>query len=74
VLADDSPAVSYGWGMILVHATIGGTDWDTAVFPKDGRYVVPIKAAVRAAERLDVGDRTRVRLMVRPSSGPPIGA
>jgi hypothetical protein len=65
LLEDESPFVSYGWGMIPVTARIGGTAWDTALFPKDGRYVVPVKAAVRATERLDEGDRTVVRLTVR---------
>jgi hypothetical protein len=65
LLEDESPFVSYGWGMIPVTARIGGSAWDTALFPKDGRYVVPVKAAVRTAERLDEGDRTLVRLAVR---------
>jgi hypothetical protein len=59
-----SAAVTYGWGMIPVTAMIGGTEWKTALWPKDGRYVVPVKAAVRRAERLDVGDPVTVRLIV----------
>jgi hypothetical protein len=57
-------AVSYGWGMIPVMARIGRTRWRTSLFPKDGRYVVPVKAAVRKAEGLDVGDTATVRLTV----------
>lgn len=45
-----SPVVSYGWGMIPVTVRIGRTVWETALFPKDGRYVVPVKDVVRAAE------------------------
>jgi len=56
--------VSYGWGMIPVSAEIGATRWATSLFPKDGRYVVPIKAAVRKAEGLEVGDTVTVRLFV----------
>jgi hypothetical protein len=59
-----SPSVTYGWGMIPVTAQIGGTGWTTSLFPKDGRYVVPVKARVRAAEGIDVGDRVTVRLAV----------
>ncbi|UQX89530.1 DUF1905 domain-containing protein [Jatrophihabitans telluris] len=59
-----SSLVSYGWGMIPVSARIRGTDWTTALFPKDGRYIVPVKAAVRRAEELDVGDTVTVRLTV----------
>lgn len=56
--------VSYGWGMIPVHASIGGTEWKTSLWPKDGRYIVPLKAAVRRAEGLEVGAVTTVRLRV----------
>lgn len=63
-LAEASAVVSYGWGMIPVNARIGKTDWKTSLFPKDGRYVVPVKARVREAERLNVGDVVTVRLGV----------
>ena len=56
--------VSYGWGMIPVTVSIGGTAWTTSLWPKDGRYIVPLKAAVRRAEGLEVGATTRVRLRV----------
>jgi hypothetical protein len=59
-----SALVSYGWGMIPVAATIGRTRWTTSLFPKDGRYIVPVKTWVRRAEQLDVGDVVRVRLTV----------
>lgn len=60
-----SGIVSYGWGMIPVRVRIGATAWETSLFPKDGRYVVPIKDAVRAAERLAVGDTVVVQLAIR---------
>jgi len=56
--------VSYGWGMIPVLAQIGATGWKTSLFPKDGRYIVPVKAGVRKAEELEVGDTVTVRLTV----------
>jgi hypothetical protein len=56
--------VSYGWGMIPVAARIGATGWKTSLFPKDGRYIVPLKAGVRRAEQLDVGDTVTVRLAI----------
>jgi hypothetical protein len=59
-----SPSVSYGWGMIPVSAQIGATRWTTSLFPKDGRYIVPVKAAVRTKERLEIGDVPTVRLTV----------
>ena len=57
-----SPAVSYGWGMIPATISIGSTQWTTSLFPKDGRYVVPIKVLVRRAESLDDGDVASVRV------------
>jgi hypothetical protein len=56
--------VSYGWGMIPVTAQIGATAWSTSLFPKDGRYLVPVKAAVRRAEGLEEGAPVDVRLRV----------
>ncbi len=57
--------VTYGWGMIPADVRIGETEWYTALFPKNGAYIVPIKASVRAAENLGVGDQVTVRLKVR---------
>ena len=59
-----STAVTYGWGMIPVRARIGGTEWETSLFPKHGLYVVPVKDAVRRAEGLGEGDTVTVRLTV----------
>jgi hypothetical protein len=59
-----APLVSYGWGMIPVAVRIGGTEWTTSLWPKDGRYVVPVKAAVRKAEGLEVDDTVTVALTV----------
>jgi Domain of unknown function (DUF1905) len=59
-----SALVSYGWGMIPARVRIGRTEWSTSLFPKDGRYIVPVKAWVRRAEELDVGDAVTVRLTV----------
>ena len=57
-----SPAVSYGWGMIPVTGRIGKTTFTTSLWPKDGRYVVPLKVAVRRAERIDLGDVVTIHL------------
>ena len=56
--------VSYGWGMIPVAARIGHTRWTTSLYPKDGRYIVPVKTWVRKAEQIDVGDTVTVGLTV----------
>ena len=59
-----SAFVSYGWGMIPVEVRIGGTEWATSLWPKDGSYVVPLKASVRKAEGLNEGDTVTIRLGV----------
>lgn len=64
-LATASTSVSYGWGMIPVAARIGQTRWTTSLFPKGGRYLVPIKVAARRAEGIEVGDAVTVRLVVQ---------
>ena len=57
-----SSLVTYGWGVIPVHVRIGSTEYTTSLFPKDGRYLVPVKASVRKAEGLQEGDTVTVRL------------
>lgn len=66
-LAAMASFVSYGWGMIPVAARIGATTWTTSLFPKDGSYVLPVKASVRRAEGLDEGSRATVHLGIGPS-------
>lgn len=60
-----SALVSYGWGMIPVRVRIGGSRFETSLFPKDGGYVLPIKDAVRKAEGLARGDTVTVELTIR---------
>jgi len=57
--------VTYGWGMIPAEVRIGDSTWSTALWPKDGGYVVPIKDRYRKAERLVLGDTVAVQLVVR---------
>ena len=50
------------WGQVPVHVVIGDTTFRTALFPKDGRYLVPLKDAVRTAEGMNEGDVVAVTL------------
>lgn len=59
-----SAVVSYGWGMIPVRARIGETTWKTSLYPLDECYVVPVKDAIRKAERVELGDTVAIRLAV----------
>ncbi|MBV9787302.1 MAG: DUF1905 domain-containing protein [Chloroflexi bacterium] len=60
-----SGMVTYGWGMIPVQVRIGDSEWQTSLWPKDKRYIVPIKASVRRAEKLEEGDAVTIQLAVR---------
>ena len=57
--------------MIPVAVTIGATTWTTALWPKDGRYVVPLKDEVRHAEGIGLGDVVTVRLRIEVLNGRP---
>ena len=71
VPADDSAQikevasiVSYGWGVIPVTVKIGKTEITTSLFPKQGKYLVPIKDALRRPEQLEIGDTAQVTLVL----------
>jgi len=57
--------VTYGWGMIPASVRIGASAWETALFAKDGGYVIPIKDAYRKAEQIELGDVVAVSLAIR---------
>jgi len=59
-----SSLVTYGWGALPVFVQIGHSGWKTSLFPKDDRYLVPIKASVRKAENIAEGDEVTVRIEV----------
>lgn len=56
--------VTYGWGVIPVHVRIGKTEWQTSLFPKEGRYLVPIKKSIQKSENLGVGDKVTLKLEI----------
>ena len=55
-----------GFGSVRVEIAIGATTWRTSVFPNSasGCFVLPVKKAVRSAERIDVGDPVEIALAV----------
>ncbi len=57
-----SANVTYGWGVIPVTVRIGGSEFTTSLFPKDGIYLVPVKAAIQKAEGVDVGQAVTIHL------------
>lgn len=58
--------VSYGWGMVPARVRVGATEWRTAIFPKDGGYIVPIKADVRRKEGIDEGQVVKLGILIGP--------
>ena len=62
LIAEVAAMVTYGWGVIPVSARSGATTWTTSLFPKQGGYLVPVKDAVRRAERMSVGDVVTISL------------
>ena len=57
-------AVTYGWGVVPVEATIGGVTFTTSLFPKDGTFLLPIKAAVRRQAEITAGDTIAVEMRI----------
>jgi hypothetical protein len=56
-----------GFGSVRVRAAVGGTTWDTSVFPdkQSGSFVLPVKKAVRTAAGVGEGDELTVTLVMR---------
>ena len=59
-----APTASYGWGAIPCGIRVGSNSTTTAVFPKDGHYLVPIKNAIRLPQSLEVGDEVAITLLI----------
>ncbi len=55
-----------GFGSVRVEVTVGETTWRTSLFPDStvASYVLPVKRAVREAERLAIGDPVHVRVLL----------
>ena len=52
------------WGQVPVVVCIGSTTFTTALFPKDGRYLIPLKVVVRKATGIELDDVLAVGLDV----------
>ena len=57
-------ALPRGFGSVRVTVTLGMTVWKTSIFPdaKAGVYVLPLKKAVRKAEKIEAGDTATVKV------------
>jgi hypothetical protein len=61
-IRDLTDGLRRGFGSVRVRAAIGGSSWQTSIFPDSSRnaYVLPVKRAIRKAESLDAGDTATV--------------
>jgi hypothetical protein len=60
-LKDAARGLEY-WGQVAVEVRINTTEFTTALFPKDGRYLLPIRVSVRRAAAVDLGDIVTAQL------------
>ncbi|WP_224274599.1 DUF1905 domain-containing protein [Nocardioides lacusdianchii] len=63
-LVDEVKAEVVYWGVVPVRARIGDTGFTTSMFPREETWFLPLKDAVRRAERVGLGDVVDVRLSV----------
>jgi hypothetical protein len=65
--SEDIKAAAKGleyWGQVPVVVRIEGTEFTTALFPKDGRYLIPLKDVVRREVGVDLDEVVSVALNV----------
>ena len=60
-----SKLVTYGWGVIPVEAEIGVEVFRTALIPRAGSYLLPLKDVVRRSLGVTAGDAVKVALTIR---------
>ena len=55
-----------GFGSVKVTARVGGSTWDTSVFPQKGResWFMAVKVGVRRAEGIEEGDPVEIELQL----------
>lgn len=59
---DLASELTSGWGVVPAGVTIEDVRWATSLFPKDGGYLVPLRAAERRRAGVEVGDVVHVTL------------
>lgn len=56
--------LSYGWGVVPASITVGGITVKTALIPKDGTFLIPLKDAVRKPRAISAGDQVLILLEI----------
>ncbi|HEX7738770.1 MAG TPA: DUF1905 domain-containing protein [Marmoricola sp.] len=54
------------WGQVAVVARIAGTEFRTALFPKDGHYLLPLRVDVRREAGVEHGQEIEVDIDLAP--------
>jgi hypothetical protein len=60
LIKSEANLLSYGWGVIPIYGRIGKIEFTTSLIPKAGRYLVPIKDAVRKSEQIEIADQIQI--------------
>src|SRR5262249_5833237 len=65
-IIDITTRIRRGFCSVRVAVTVGSTSWRASIFPprKTGGDLLPVKKAVRAAERLEAGDQVKAQLQI----------
>jgi hypothetical protein len=56
--------LSYGWGVVPVRARIGETDFTTALIPREGVFMVPVKDVVLRENAIELGETISVWMLL----------
>ena len=59
---NDRKANHLGWGVLPADVTIKGLTFYTALFPKDGGYLVPLKKDIRQKLEIELGDIVQAKI------------
>jgi hypothetical protein len=63
-IEDQPVSARPGFGSRRVEVTVGGSTWQTSIFPdgKRGSFLLPMKKEIRRREAIDDGDTVTVEL------------
>jgi hypothetical protein len=64
VIRELTEGLRRGFGSQRVRVSINDSEWATSIFPESatGRFLLPVKKAIREAQDIDVGDTATVTI------------
>ena len=63
-IAEVAEPVARGFGSVRVEVSLGTSTWRTSLFPGSDTYVLPIKKAVRTAQKCEAGDTVHLAIQL----------